>query len=170
MASNTSPIIALARVGRLDLLASLFDVVLLPPAVKGECIDRGKEIGADDVYEIEKGLDAGWITVVPLEEDAEREAGRLQARAAVGRGEAEAIALARMRGVAVILDDADARAAARSLGLEHMGTVMVPYHAFVRGLVSHRELVSILADLSRVLWVAPDVIAEMLRRAEGGNA
>lgn len=159
--------IALAQVRRLDLVAALYGSVLLPPAVKIECVDRGKAIGAQDVYEIDKGLRNGWITVVPLDPNADREATQLMARAGIGRGEAEAIALARMRTVPVILDDAEARAAARSLGLDHLGTVMLPYQAFVRDLLSRQELVEILAGLSRVLWVAPDVIAEILRRAEG---
>lgn len=38
---------------------------------------------------------------------------------------------------------------------------------FMRELLSREELVEILVGLSRVLWVAPDVIAEILRRVEG---
>jgi predicted nucleic acid-binding protein len=89
------------------------------------------------------------------------------ARARIGQGEAEAIILAKKRSVPVILDDAEARAVARSFDLEYMGTLMLPYHAFVRGMLSREELVEILTGLSRVLWVSPDVIAEILRRAEG---
>lgn len=66
----------------------------------------------------------------------------------------------------MILDDAEARAVARSLGLEYLGTVMVAFQAFVRHLLSHEELVETLRQLSRVLWVSPEVIAEVLRRAE----
>lgn len=159
--------IALARVRRLELVAALYGSVLLPPAVKVECVDRGKAVGAQDVYEIEKGLRDGWIRLVPLDQKAEQEATQLMARAGIGRGEAEAIALARIHNVPVILDDAEARAVARSLGVDHLGTVMLPYQAFVRKLLSREELVEVLAGLSRVLWVAPDVIAEILRRAEG---
>ena len=67
----------------------------------------------------------------------------------------------------MILDDAEARAVARSLDLEYMGTLMLPYQAFRREILSREELVEILTSLSRVLWVSPDVIAEILRRAEG---
>ena len=68
----------------------------------------------------------------------------------------------------MILDDAEARAVARSLDLEYMGTLMLPYQAFRREILSREELVEILkilTSLSRVLWVSPDVIAEILRRA-----
>jgi predicted nucleic acid-binding protein len=89
------------------------------------------------------------------------------ARARIGQGEAEAILLAKERSVPVILDDAEARAVARSLGLDYLGTLMLPYQAFVRKILSREELVEILTGLGRVLWVSPDVIAEILRRAEG---
>lgn len=167
IASNTSPMIALAQIRRLELVKALYGSVLIPPAVKIECIDRGKAIGAQDVYEIERCLQQGWITVVPLAKNSEREAKQLMARARLGQGEAEAILLARERSVPVILDDAEARAVARSLGLQYLGTLMLPYQAFRREILSREELVEILTGLSRVLWVSPDVIAEILRRAEG---
>jgi len=160
-------IIALARIRRLELVKTLYGSVLIPPAVKTECIDRGRAIGAQDVYEIEQRLQQGWITVVPLGKNSEREATQLMARARIGQGEAEAIMLAKERGVPVILDDAEARAVARSLDLDYMGTLMLPYQAFRREILSREELVEILTSLSRVLWVSPDVIAEILRRAEG---
>jgi uncharacterized protein len=37
--SNTGPIIALARIGQLDLLRELFGQVLIPPAVHAEIKD-----------------------------------------------------------------------------------------------------------------------------------
>jgi len=125
-------VIALAHIRRLELVKTLYCSVLIPPAVKTECIDRGRAIGAQDVYEIEQRLQQGWITVIPLGKNSEREATQLMARARIGQGEAEAIMPAKESGVPVILDDAE-----------------------------------ILTSLSRVLWVSPDVIAEILRRAEG---
>ena len=96
--SDTSPIIALAHIRRLELVKTLYGSVLIPPSVKTECIDRGRAIGARDVYEIEKRLQQGWITVVPLGKNSEREATQLMARARIGQGKAEAIMLAKERG------------------------------------------------------------------------
>lgn len=50
-----------------------------------------------------------------------------------------------------------------------MGTVLIPYEAFVTGRITHGEMVSILTDLSTVLWVSAGVIAEILRRAQEGR-
>jgi len=167
--SNTSPLIALTKTGRLRLLKELYGTVIVPPFVKGECVDKGKVIGAADAYEIEKGVQEGWIKVVALGKKSRTRARTLTERARIGQGEAEAIVLAKERRLLVILDDAEARAVARGLGVQHMGTVMVPYVAFVRRLISRQELVAMLADLSRVLWISPTVIAEVLRMAQEGR-
>jgi len=166
--SDTSPIIALAHIRRLELVKTLYGSVLIPPSVKTEWIDRGRAIGARDVYEIEKRLQQGWITVVPLGKNSEREATQLDGPCAYRPGRSGGYHACEGEGRApVILDDAEARAVARSLDLEYMGTLMLPYQAFRRKILSREELVEILTSLSRVLWVSPDVIAEILRRAEG---
>lgn len=164
--SNTSPLIALAKVGRLWLLKDLYGEVAIPPFVKIECIDKGKTIGAPDAYEIEKGVREGWIKIASLERRSKTQVRNLIRHAQIGQGEAEALIVAKERRIAVILDDAEARALARSLGVELVGTLMVVYEALVKRLISYEELVKILSDLSKVLWVSPAVIAEILRKAE----
>lgn len=164
--SNTSPLIALAKIRRLQLLKDLYGTVVMPPFVKIECIDNGKEIGAPDAYEIEKAVQEGWIKSATLDRKWKTRVNNLMQRAPIGQGEAEALIIAREKGIPVVLDDADARALARALGIEHVGTLMVPYEAVIKGLIRYDELLSILSDLSKVLWVSPAVIAEILRKAE----
>jgi len=164
--SNTSPLIALAKIRRLQLLKDLYGTVVMPPFVKVECIDNGKEIGAPDAYEIEKAVQEGWIKSATLDRKWKTRVNNLMQRAPIGQGEAEALIIAREKGIPVVLDDADARALARALGIEHVGTLMVPYEAVIKGLIRYDALLSILSDLSKVLWVSPAVIAEILRKAE----
>ena len=167
--SNTSPLIAVAKIRRLQLLKDLYGIVVMPPFVKVECIDNGKEIGAPDAYEIEKAVQEGWIKPATLDRRWKTRVNNLMQRAPIGQGEAEALIIAREKGIPVVLDDADARALARALGIEHVGTLMVPYEAVIKGLIRYDELVSILSDLSKVLWVSPAVMAEILRKAEEGR-
>jgi len=134
--------------------------------VKVECIDNGKEIGAPDAYAIEKAVQEGWIKPAILERKWKPRVNNLMQRAPIGQGEAEALIIAREKGIPVVLDDAEARALARALGIEHMGTLMIPYEAVIKGLIRYEELVSILSDLSKVLWVSPAVIVEVLRKAQ----
>lgn len=163
--SNTSPLVLLAKIRRLTLLKELYGEVLVPPSVKIECIDRGKEQGARDVEEIEKGVRKGWISLVKLSGKQRQQAVNLVGKARLGMGEAEALVLARDRKVMAILDDKEARALAESWDLDYTSTVMVFYEAYVRKLVSYDELVEDLAKLTKVMWISTDVIAEIIRRA-----
>ncbi|MEM2882791.1 MAG: hypothetical protein QXL35_06075, partial [Candidatus Bathyarchaeia archaeon] len=167
IASNTSPIIALAKIGRLGLVKELYQTVVIPPFVKAECVDRGKELGAPDALEIERAIEEGWIKVIGLTKTQSQAIRRLIDKAKIGFGEAGALILARDGGIPAILDDKEARALAKGWGLEYMGTVMVLYEAFARSLISHDELVEALAKLARAMWIGTDVITDVIKRAKG---
>jgi len=163
--TNTSPVIVLARIRRLRLLKELYGVVLMSPSVKMECIDRGREVGVSDMLEIENGIKEGWIQLAILGKEEMREAKGLEEGARIGRGEAEALALAKTRNALVVLDDKEARAIAKSWELKCMGTLIVLYEGFVKDLISHDELVEDLAKLTKIMWVSTDVITDIIRRA-----
>jgi len=163
--TNTSPAIVLARIRRLGLLKELYGTVLISPSVRVECVDRGREMGATDVLEIEDGIRQGWIQPVHLSRDEMQDARRLIDRARIGLGEAEVLVLAKNRNALAVLDDKEARAIAKSWNLEYTGTVMVLYEAFEKGLISYEELVEDLAKLTRIMWISTEVITEIIRRA-----
>jgi len=165
IASNTSPIIALAKIGRLKLLKNLYGAVLISPFVKVESVDKGKELGAPDALEIEKAINEEWIKVTELTRRQNQTIQRLVSEARIGFGEAGALTLAKDRGIPVILDDREARALAKSWDLEYMSTVMVLYEAFIRNLVNYDELVEDLAKLTRVMWISIDIITDVIKRA-----
>ncbi len=102
--TDTSCLIALDRIGRLDLLPALFSVVA-PPAVVEEF-----------------GWQPGWLTVRPAP-DAGRVAELLEV---LDRGEAEAIALAlTLPDAELLIDEARGRKVAQKLGLPVTGTAGV---------------------------------------------
>jgi predicted nucleic acid-binding protein len=164
--SNTSPIIALAKIGRLKMLKDLYGTVVISRFVKVESVDRGKELGAADALEIERAIKEGWIKVADLTRRQKQTVQRLISEARVGLGEAEALTIARDEKVPIILDDKEARAIAKSWDLELMSTVMVLYEAFIKDLISYDELVEDLAKLTRVMWISTDVITEVIKRAK----
>jgi predicted nucleic acid-binding protein len=100
--TDSTCLIALERLGRLDVLPALFEPVYAPPEVAREF-----------------GTPLPWLEVVELA-DPDRV---LFLSASVDAGEAEAIALAKERGLKVILDDLRARRLARRVGLEVLGTL-----------------------------------------------
>ncbi|MEM1280680.1 MAG: DUF3368 domain-containing protein [Cyanobacteria bacterium P01_H01_bin.152] len=101
--TNSTCLIGLERIQRLDILPQVFDPIAVPPVVQSEV-----------------GISASWLTV-----QATRNRGMVQSlQTQIDAGEAEAIALAmELRDVFVILDDLSARRIAQQLGLKVIGTV-----------------------------------------------
>lgn len=101
---DSTCLIGLERVGRLDVLPALFDPILIPPEVAREF-----------------GTSLPWLSVeVPADLTL------LSAlKMLVDDGEAEAIALASQRGCRIVLDDRQARLVGSHLGLKVIGTVGV---------------------------------------------
>jgi hypothetical protein len=63
--SNTSPILNLAIINRLDLLKKQFTQVIIPEAVLGELKIETNLLGSS---EIRKALDEGWIDVKKIKD------------------------------------------------------------------------------------------------------
>jgi len=163
--SNTSPLICLAKIGRLKLLRDLYGTVIISHSVKVESVDKGKELGASDALEIEKAIEEGWITVTEPTESQDETVQRLIGEMRIGLGEAEALTLAKDEKALIILDDKEARAIAKSWDFEYRGTVMVLYEAFVCKLINYDELVEDFAKLAKVMWISTDVTTEIINMA-----
>lgn len=113
--TNSTCLIALERVGQLDLLPRVFSAVFAPPAVQAEF-----------------GSPIEWLAVTPA-----KNLGLITAlRTQLDDGEAQAIAVAVELGdVLIILDDKKARRVARQMGLQVIGTVGVLLRAKQRGII-----------------------------------
>jgi predicted nucleic acid-binding protein len=115
--SNSTPLIYLAKIGRLDLLRELFGEVLVPKEVYAEVVLKGKSLGLKDAYVVEAAVVQGWIKVVaadPVEMPIE-----------LDKGEQEALSLAKQLKTTVLIDEVSARSAARLLDLTPRGTIFV---------------------------------------------
>ena len=157
--SNTGPIIALAKLGRLDILQSLFSKVLIPTMVHRELMGKiGHEWGA-----IEKGLQSFISTVPPTATHQEA----FNALLSVDEGERQAISLAIITGseTLLLLDDKAGRTAAKQLGVRVTGTVGLLLLAKDRGLItSVKESLQILRFFG--YWLSDDIIATTIKMAE----
>ncbi len=117
--SNTSPLLNLAIIDRLELARAQFGVVLIPPAVHAELKPESDFPGA---ARLRAALLEGWVQVVKLE--ATNVARALQRE--LDDGEAEAIALALQRGeTEILIDEHDGRVAAKAMGLTPLGVLGV---------------------------------------------
>ncbi|MDW8326684.1 MAG: hypothetical protein RMK99_08970 [Anaerolineales bacterium] len=115
--SNTGPLIALAKVDRLDLLKSLFGQVLIPSAVQYELLAKAGPETAVLRRALSDFVQVNAQTVIPsVVETVTR---------ALDAGEREAVALAYQEQLPLVMDDRLGRQAARSLGLTVTGLVGV---------------------------------------------
>lgn len=152
--SDSTPPIALARIGELALVRSVFSRIVIPEAVARELTEaRADAPGAREVAA------ARWIEWASVDPRLVRPLELL-----VDPGEAEAIALARSGLDDLLLtDDGKARRLARRLGIRVQGTLGVLVRARNRGLIpAVRPLVTRLraADYR----ITDRIVEELLRR------
>lgn len=141
---DSTCLIGLERIGRLDLLSALLEPVFAPPAVVAEF---GSQL---QWMSVETPKSAGTVAALKLVVDA---------------GEAEAITLAYERGCRIILDDRKARLAAGQLGVPITGTVGLLLKAKQAGLIS--AILPLLDALdSNQFRVSRALRAEALRLAD----
>jgi predicted nucleic acid-binding protein len=134
LVSNSSPLIALAKLGMLRLLG---DEVVIPGAVFAELTESTKDY-ADEL--------GAWCTGKVLEVRDRKAVDYLAL--ILDRGEAEVIALAEERKTPLVLiDDIKARRIAKLRGLNVVGTLGILLDAKDKGLI--RELKPFLDELMK---------------------
>lgn len=121
--SDAGPLIALGRLGLIDLLGALFAEVQVPEAVIRECLARPDN---QDARRIRQALDDRRLLACPTPP---------QTLAGLDEGESAAIVHAQAIGAAVLLDERAGRLRAEALGLRVAGTLGVLVRARQRGLI-----------------------------------
>lgn len=123
---NTSPLLYLHQLGRLDLLPALYARITIPEAVAFELHEGGRLGHA--VPDVEA---LAWIAIEKVEQAA-----MLRLATDLDAGEREVLALALARpGCLALLDDGQARRYATMLDLTFTGTLGVLTRAKQRGLL-----------------------------------
>ena len=127
--SDAGPLIALARIDSLFIPKRLFSRIRIPEAVWFEC----REKPGEDSRRIERAANEGWLSVDSV--SVER-----PYPPSLGRGEVEAIQLARESAPSLlIMDDRLARREAIRLGLDHVGTARLAYLAERASIIDDAE-------------------------------
>lgn len=150
--ADAGPVHYLVLIDCAEVLEQLFDHVLVPFAVRDELLhtnapQKVKEwiVKAPSWFEISAVNDPRTIT-------------------GIHRGEAEALQLAlQTKADAVLVDDMDARTAARRLGLSVIGSVAILERAAEKGLI---DLQSTITRLRKTNFFAPPELFEAALRRE----
>lgn len=140
--TNSTCLIGLERIERLDILPQVFDIVFAPPAV---------------AKEVRTSLD--WLRVQAVVNPSVVIALRTQ----MDEGEAEAISLAlEVENALLILDDKKARRVAQQIGMKVIGTVGMLLRAKRQGVIV--EIKPLLQKLTAVDFrISQGIIQEALR-------
>ena len=168
--ADATVLVALSKMGRLVLLRDVYGRVIIGEVVKIEVLDQGKAISAPGVEQIERALEERWVRVVRLAAKERRLMRRILRNTRLDEGEAESLSLAHGRKLRLIVDDKQARALAATLGIAYLGTAGMLLAACLRGHISLEELEEAVRNLSRVMWLSPSVVAEILRVAREAKA
>lgn len=112
--SNSTPLIVLAKINRLELLKDYFGEIYIPEEVYDEVVRRGGNLaGSSEV------ASCTWIKVEPAKNRMAAETLSLS----LDKGEAEAIVLSKEKESLLIIDDGAGRKTAELLGVRITGTL-----------------------------------------------
>jgi len=150
--SDSSTLIHLAGIGRLELLKVFYGKILITPAVWKEVVEEGRE--RPGAMEVREAHESGWVEVIA---PGNKSVVRLLERE-LHKGEAEAIALAIERRPEVIfLDESEARRVANVYGLSKTGVIGILIRAKLEGKVA-----SLREELDRLreeagFWIGDEI-------------
>ncbi|MBU4220069.1 MAG: DUF3368 domain-containing protein [Euryarchaeota archaeon] len=156
--SDSSTLIHLAGIGRLEILKEFYHKILIPPAVFKEVVEEGLSRPGD--AEVKEAINAGWIKVISPTNDT---VVRLLERE-LHRGEAETIALAIEKHANVVfLDEFEARRVANIYGLRKTGIIGILIRAKLEDkIASLRDELDKLRDTAG-FWIGDDIYQRALQ-------
>jgi len=132
--ADTTPLISLLKIDRLDLLEKLFKQILVPEAVYNELVSNSK-------FKVEaKKIElASYIMVTEVEN---RDSVRIFRKVTgLDAGESEAIVLAdKMKADLLLMDEIKGRLVAKRMELKIMGTIGILLAAYESGLLENEEV------------------------------
>lgn len=152
---NSTPLIGLCKIGKLDILRAVYGEVVIPQAVYDEVTVKGDTVCA----QINVSLD--WIRVEKIGNKADRKLYSTRLHA----GEVEVMILAREvpRADLVIIDDNAAKKTAKFLGLNVTGTIGVLLEAKAQGIIT--SIAPHIEELKRNGVFISDAVIQMALRA-----
>jgi len=152
--SNTTPIISLLKINRLELLQKLYEQICIPKAVYNE-IEAGKSKG---YYKDLSKID--WISIIEIQDKQ-----AVKYFLDLDAGEAEAIVLAtELNADLIVLDEKLGRFHAKHADLKVTGTIGILIKAKSEGLIEKIEpLLNELTD--KDVWISEKLKDEILNRA-----
>ncbi len=140
IAANSSPLIALGKQGKLELIRRRFKQLVIPKGVYDEILIKKD---SPEAVALQKAVEDGrWVSVKEITINK-----LIAATKKIGQGEKEAISLAAKHSTQLLIDDDSAKSYASALGVEAYGTLYVLYLSCLRKLISKSEAANLLKSM-----------------------
>jgi hypothetical protein len=140
--TDSTVLIFLGKLRRLDWLRAEYDSVLVPTEVYEEVVTKGKELGARDATFVESAIEDGWIEVHEIDPRDDVRKYDLEA------GETEVLSLALSREHdEVLIDKEGVREVARLHDLRPRGTLYFLFTAVRDAEITFDEFLELLEKL-----------------------
>lgn len=153
---NSTPLIVLCKIGKLDILKKLYGEIVIPQAVFSE-VTAKKDSACRQIREKE------WIHVEQITDQSDKK----MYRAKLHDGEVEVMILAQEMPKAdlVIIDDNAAKKTAKYLGLTVTGTIGILLRAKEAGIIENVSPV-ILEMKQRGFYISAELEEIVLKKAD----
>ena len=130
---DATPLIYLAKPGRLDVIETLDEPRIVPAAVHREVVTAGVERGYDDARRIERAVEAGFLDVGTVDPTDSPVATRLRRHPGLSDADVAVLACAGARDGVAMIEVSAGRSAAEVENIETRGTAYLVLSAVKRG-------------------------------------
>ncbi len=158
--SNSSPLIHLTRLGKIEYLLELVKKIKIPEAVFDEVVIRGKNNHFSEAFIIERFIKEEKILVIKLD-PFDR-----SFYPPLGNGELEALELANQNKELLIIDEKKGRNLAQILKIDHQTTLTTIFELFISKIIDYSEYISNIKKFAEDSWISADVIQEYIEKGE----
>jgi|Deesub1362B_J571_1020462.scaffolds.fasta_scaffold00505_14 hypothetical protein len=166
---DSSPLIYLAKVGKLYLLKELYGSLKLPTSVYIEVVEVGEKKGFEDAIRIKQEIGRFLFVHEPKKTTLDEIVKHLKKfDFRLGRGEVECVALCLdVKDRIFLSDDEDAKKFAKVYGIEGKGTIYILLKSFKEGHMSKGECIETFEEIVESgLWVNAEVVSLFYKTLE----
>ena len=163
MIIDSSSLIIIAKLNRLELLSNLYKEIILTQGIYQETVEEGITTNAPDAKLIEKAVQNKNIRIIELSLKYSEFSGELQnTYCQLGRGEADAIALAlQEKQKRIVMDEKFGRQVCKLYKIKPIGTLRVILEVYNSSIIKEQELKDIIKGMIESKFrIGADVIIE----------
>ena len=148
MISNSTPLIIFSKLNKLDLLLKIFKTLIIPNAVYVEVVENGMKNNFPDSFLIKDLIDKKQIIIKNLDQKWQNKSEFLRKTYQLGKGEAEAIALAlQEKENYLLIDDETAKKIAKLHEIKSIGSLKVLLLSFKSKFLIEDEVKKMLMEM-----------------------